>query len=148
MQPSDTVTNKLQGPRPRSNAALGGPKPATMQRGANNRTGVQTMTIDVEAATSEALRQLKSFEPRYWQEIDEERYDWLMNCVPPLRYFGNAFLNSEAYTSTEDGRTSIFMCCSVINGRFYYRLCTVAEFQTLPLLNPDEPLPPIKVFSY
>ena len=98
-------------------------------------------TVDPEHGKRMAKVQLYNGHERHWQEIDEETYNWLLGCVPTISHKGPAFLNSEPYSATIDG-TNIYMACTMIGDRFWFRLCTVAEFKTFSQAN-MLPLPAI-----
>lgn len=48
-----------------------------------------------------------------FEEITEERYDSLFNCLPPVRWKGSRFFLGEAYSG------SIHTMCFALDGKFY-----------------------------
>lgn len=48
-----------------------------------------------------------------FEEITEERYDSLFNCLPPVRWKGGRFFLGEAYSG------SIHSMCFALDGKFY-----------------------------
>jgi len=77
--------------------------------------------------------------PYPWTEIDEERYNWLLNCLPPLRHNAFGFINSEPYShriNPETGKEQVhFTYCLIRTDpdtgklRFFERVGTVQEYE-------------------
>lgn len=66
---------------------------------------------------------LKTLSPsdltQVWQEIDIERYWWLMECVPPRAMKDNGFLVGECMTHTEHG--AIYEAVIQVDERYFSR---------------------------
>ena len=58
-----------------------------------------------------------------WKEINEQHYDWYLECVPPIRMSSSSFLNGEPYTHTNEGK-GLYLACKCQNGKYYAQLMT------------------------
>jgi hypothetical protein len=61
-----------------------------------------------------------------WRDISQEAYDWFLNCVPPLRFNGNYFLNSEPCTHLDSGE-GVYSGCKEESGKYYARFLTLKQ---------------------
>ncbi|MGB3649711.1 MAG: hypothetical protein WBA41_00675 [Rivularia sp. (in: cyanobacteria)] len=64
-----------------------------------------------------------------WKEIDEDNYDWYLECLFPVAIKSNAFLNGEPYTSTSEGKP-VYLACRCEKGKYYAQLMTAEQFET------------------
>lgn len=59
---------------------------------------------------------------RSWITIDEERYDSLLESVPPLRQSGNSFICGEPVLF------HVYYICREVNGKYQYLLGSLDEW--------------------
>lgn len=53
-----------------------------------------------------------------WTEISEERFDYLLGVVPPIKYFFGGFAVGEAMDHDEAGRP-IYQICRAVGGKYF-----------------------------
>ena len=68
-----------------------------------------------------------------WEEIDEQKFNWFLECVPPLRMSSNAFLVGECYTHTNEG--AMYRACIEIKGKFYSKIVSVSGWNPSVYVN-------------
>ncbi|WP_193200772.1 hypothetical protein [Nostoc sp. MG11] len=75
---------------------------------------------------------VKDFEAnnQQWREITEESYEWYLNCLPPIKYNGNRFMNSELYTYLNTGE-GLYLACKEEFGKYYAQLMTLKQYNTM-----------------
>ena len=66
-------------------------------------------------------------------QISEETFDFLLECVPPVRMSGGAFLAGEAITHI--GNTPFFACCFRVDSKYFLGYHTVKSFEEKDYLN-------------
>ena len=76
---------------------------------------------------------------RVWREIDEELWEWMLGCVPPIRQRGNCFMNSEPYTHLPDGR-AVYFTSICHDEKFFAVYATTSEWDS-GLLHFNQELP-------
>lgn len=66
-----------------------------------------------------------------WVEIDEETYDWLFGCVPPLMMRANSFLNSEPNSHiVEDGDwVANYFACRQVGDKYEAKFLTIKGYR-------------------
>lgn len=71
--------------------------------------------------------------PVEWEQIDEEKYEYYMNVLPPVDYDRHGFLVGEPTDHHARTGRPRFQACVIRGGRFYTsnRPLTRAEFKTL-----------------
>jgi hypothetical protein len=85
--------------------------------------------------------------PRPWHEITADQYEWLLECLPPLVFGSDSFLNSEPCCDDKDGKT-YYMGCIQRGDKFYGRICTVTEFKATRYKGIDDVLPAVTAGFY
>ena len=63
---------------------------------------------------------------RQWRPISQERFDYMFECLPPLRTGCGGFVNSEAYSSIND--EDIYFVAYSVNGNCFAAYGTLAEW--------------------
>lgn len=58
-------------------------------------------------------------EPRDWREVTEDRYDEMLNVLPPAAYIRGAFLVGEAYDHHAGTGRPRFQCFKTEGGKHY-----------------------------
>lgn len=89
--------------------------------------GAIRMTID-EFCERKALRQDV---PVQWEDITEDRYYELMECLPPAAYADNGFLVGEPWDHHAGTGKPRYQACRIVNGQHQasHRPMTKAEFK-------------------
>ena len=66
---------------------------------------------------------LKSLSPeeltQVWQPITEEKFNWMLDVLPPIRYKNGCYMVGEPMTHTEHG--VIYQACLKVKDSFYSR---------------------------
>lgn len=57
----------------------------------------------------------------HWTEIDEDKYMWLLECVPPRRWVGPAFAVGEPMCDMDDG-TTLYEICVRCDNRYFKKI--------------------------
>lgn len=76
---------------------------------------------------------------RVWRPISQERFDYMLNCLPPIRMGRGGFMNSEPYDSLDSGEEIYFVALKW-DGQCYATYGTVAEWDDKHL-SPREEIP-------
>lgn len=63
-----------------------------------------------------------------WKEINEEHFDYMLGCVPPIRLEGMAFLCGEPLRFNEKGK-NVYSAFIEIEGHCFESECTLEEFR-------------------
>lgn len=97
-------------------------------------------------AKTQAKKDLYLLRDRPWREIDEETFEWLVQCVPPAAITRSAFVYGEPQVDDLDGNTYYMTCRNTFpddNGtRYWFRYSTIKEFrQSYGLAAPLPPAP-------
>ena len=61
-------------------------------------------------------------------EMTEDAYDHFLNCLPPVRMEGSAFVAGEPFTHDSDGR-SVYLCAVGKNRKYFAQYGTVKMFE-------------------
>jgi hypothetical protein len=69
---------------------------------------------------------------RQWRPISQEKFDYMLECLPPIRMGRGGFINSEAWSSLHSGEEVYFVALKG-NGICYATLGTVAEWDSKAL---------------
>ena len=64
---------------------------------------------------------------RQWRPISQEKFDYMLECLPPIRMGRGGFVNSEPWDSLPDGEDIYFVALQA-NGAYYATLGTLAEW--------------------
>lgn len=62
-----------------------------------------------------------------WVEIDEEKYDYCLECLPPRAYIRGGFVMGEPLCDSAEG--TVYMCCVTLAGRFFYKDTTLKRIK-------------------
>ncbi len=65
--------------------------------------------------------------------VDEETYNWMLECVPPTRQDGYNYVNSEPYIHNNAGE-AVYFCCLFHDGRKWAVYGTLREYDNAGLL--------------
>ena len=64
---------------------------------------------------------------RQWRTISPEKFNYMLECLPPARRGRGGFVNSEPWDSLDDGEDIYFVALQA-NGAYYATLGTLAEW--------------------
>jgi hypothetical protein len=65
---------------------------------------------------------------REWKQATKEDYWHMLECLPPIRMAGNAFMVGECMTFSKDG--AIYDLFIEINGRYYRRPALLSSWNS------------------
>jgi len=91
--------------------------------------GAEVVNVD-EWLTAKAARQNG---PLTWDEIDEEKYMYFLECLPPAAWIGGAFLVGEPYDHDALTGAPRFQACNETGGKWFAssRPMNVKEFREM-----------------
>lgn len=102
---------------------------------ANRHAIAEALEAEREAKDQEVLNQiLLDFHAnaRVWRPISQEKFNYMLECLPPIRRGRGGFVNSEAWSSLCDGEEVYFVALKG-NGQCYATLGTLAEWDSKAL---------------
>lgn len=70
---------------------------------------------------------------RVWRPISQEKFNYMLECLPPARMGRGGFVNSEPWDSLDNGEEIYFVALQA-NGGYYATLGTLAEWDSKDLI--------------
>ena len=106
-----------------------------------NRDAIaEALEAEREAKDQQAMEYLLAdfhSNSRQWRPISQEKFDYMLECLPPIRSMGRGgFVNSEPWDF--DGEDIYFVALQA-NGAYYATLGTLAEWDSKKLTLDDIP---------
>jgi hypothetical protein len=108
-----------------------------------NRDAIaEALNADREARDQEAMDLILadfSSNTRQWRPISPEKFNYMLECLPPIRMGRGGFVNSEPWDFLDNGEEIYFVALQA-NGGYYATLGTLAEWDSKDLtLSEDIP---------
>ena len=101
---------------------------------------VEALNADREARDQEAMDLILadfSSNTRQWRPISPEKFNYMLECLPPARMGRGGFVNSEPWDSLDNGEEIYFVALQA-NGGYYATLDTLAEWDSKDLTLTDD----------